>query len=122
MAENNRRHGALRVRVHFQRRGDQDDGFGNVIPGAGAFETVFTVDAALLPLRGTESVMQARLQGRQPYIVTVRDCAPMGSVTTAWRLVDARNANRIFDINAAPTDPDGKNQWREILVTEGEPS
>jgi len=122
MPDTNRRHGALRYRLHFQRRGDSDDGFGNIIPGAGDFATVFTMDAAMRPLKGSEAVMQSRLQGRQPWIVTVRDCAPMKDVTTAWRLVDARNENRFFDIKAAPVDPDGKGQWVDLLVTEGEPS
>lgn len=122
MPANNQRYGALLYRLHFQRRADVDDGFGNVIPGAGDFTTAFTMDAAMRPRNGGETVMQARLQGRQPWIVTVRSCAPMKDVTTAWRLVDARNANRSFDINAAPVDQDGKGKWLDLLVTEGEPS
>jgi len=122
MADGNRRHGALRDRLHFQRRADAPDGWGGTIPGAGDFATVFTLDAALRPLRGTETVMQARLQGRQPWVVTVRNCRLMKDVTPAWRLVDARNTNRVFGISAAPVDPDGKRQWIDILVTEGEPS
>lgn len=114
--------GDLRHRLLFQRRSDADDGWGNIIEGAGPFETVFSVRAAMQPKFGTETVMAARLAGQQPYVVTVRASMQMAAVTPAWRLVDARNSNRIFAITAPVTDPDGRNQWRELLVMEGKPS
>src|SRR5690606_16918032 len=92
MAENFRRAGALRERLHFQRRADGDDGMGGTIPGAGELATEFTVSAALRPLRGSEAVMADRLGGKQPYVVTVRYSQQMLEVTPAWRLKDARNA------------------------------
>ncbi len=114
--------GDLRENVLFQKRGTVDDGFGNTVPG-GEFETRFgSCWAHLRPLRGTESVMQSRLQGRQPYIITVRNSTDTRSVDESWRVVDARNLTRVFAIAAPPTDPDGKRTWLEFLVTEGEPS
>ncbi len=108
----------MRERLHFQRRGVGDDGLGHQVP-SGPFATVFTVSAAMRPLQGTEAVMASRLQGRQPYVVTVRKSSQTAPVTAAWRLVDARNADRVFAIAAPPADPDGRNAWLEILVTEG---
>lgn len=124
MPENFRRAGALRQRLHFQRRQDADDGWGQVIPGAGEFATEFTLSAALRPRTGGETVTAARLSGRQPFIVTIRWAKQVLDVTTAWQLVDARNANRVLNIVSPLADPDGSNHWLEFLVEEspGRPS
>lgn len=122
MADNFRRRGALKDRMHFQRRGDGNDGMGGAIPGAGAFATVHTVAAGLRPRTGGETVTAARLSGRQPYIVTIRWAKHMLAVTTAWQLVDARNASRVLNIVSPLADPDGSNQWLEFLAEEGRPS
>lgn len=120
MAKNQTR-AALRYLLHFQQRGDADDGFGNVLPGQGAYETRFTVAAGMRPLRGSEAVMAARLEGRQPYVITLRNHAAMEAVTPAWRLVDARNTNRIFDLASPLADPDGTRKWLEGIAIEGTP-
>lgn len=129
MAENWRRPGALRDRLHFQSSPPAGDGWGGPpIPGAGIFTTQFTLSAGMRPRTGSEAVTAARLGGRQPYVVTVRANARLKQVTPAWRLADARagetngKPNRVFQIVAPPTDPDGKNQWIELLVVEGPPS
>lgn len=111
--------GMLRERMRFQRRGSGDDGFGNTIAGAGAFETDFTVWAHLRPLRGSETVLQSRLQGRQPYVVTVRQSSETRAVDPTWQIVDANDDTRVFSVNAPSTDPDGKRRWHEFLVVEG---
>ncbi|AKR55707.1 hypothetical protein XM25_07830 [Devosia sp. H5989] len=127
MADGNRRFGALRYLLSFQNRLTVDDGFGNQVPG-GQFETQFSLAAAMAPRTGGESVTAARLQGNQPYVVTVRYSARLADVTPAWRLVDERagftdeEPNRFFNIVAPGTDPDGKRQWMEFLVMEGRPS
>jgi len=113
--------GDLRDRVHLQRRALGNDGFADSMP-SGQFETVVTVWAHLLPLRGSESVQASRLQGRQPFVLTIRQSSAVRELTTAWRVVDARNPSRVFAINAPPTDPDGKRALFEILITEGAPS
>lgn len=116
MSESSRRHGALRERLHFQARGSTDDGFGN--PVAGAFETQFTLNGHLRPLRGSETVMASRLEGRQPYVLTVRRTPASARVNEAWQAMDARAPGRLFAIVAPPVDPDGSNQWLEMLVVE----
>lgn len=116
MADSNRRFGALRDRLHFQKRGDGDDGWGNPIPGGGDWATQFTQSAHLRPRTGGEEVTAARLGGRQPYVVTVRNTAAMREITTNWRLVDVRDASRVLSVLSPPTDPDGKRQWLEFLA------
>lgn len=88
--------GALRSFILFQKRGEVDDGFGNMVPG-GAFVTQFPAYANFRPLMrgsaaGVEDVFADRLQGNQPYIITVRNQEALKEVTTAWRIVDARSS------------------------------
>lgn len=119
MAENFRRAGALRERVHCQFPGEQDDGWGSPLPGAGEFATQFTVAAGMKPRTGGEGVDAARLGGTQPFVVTVRNTSQTRQITTAWRFVDARNESRVFAVTSPPADPDGRNQWLEFLAVEG---
>lgn len=120
MVENFRRAGALRERVHCQFAAGGDDGWGGQpLPGAGEFATQFTIAAGMRPRTGGEEVDAARLGGRQPFVVTVRNTSQSRQITTAWRLVDARNANRVLAVTSPPADPDGKNQWLEFLAVEG---
>lgn len=119
MPDNNRRAGALRERVHCQMAAALDDGWGTPLPGAGEFATQFTIAAGMKPRTGGEGVDAARLGGTQPFVVTVRNTSQTRKITTAWRLVDARDENRVFAVTSPPADPDGKNQWLEFLVVEG---
>ena len=108
--------GKLREKLLFQRRAIVDDGFGN--EQSGDFATVFTAAADLIPLKGGEPVLAARLSGVQPYIIRIRSCTAAREVTTAWRVIDARQQSRTFNITAA-VDPDNKNAWLEIMATQG---
>jgi len=101
----------LRHRVHFQQRTNDGDG---------PFETVFTVAAGFKPLRGGEDVMASRLSGVQPYIITVRQSSQTRAVKvdTDWRMVDARDVSREFNIRAI-SDPDDLREWFDILVQDG---
>lgn len=109
--------GDLHWRLQFQKRGEVDDGHGNTVPG-GEFLPQFTVWAHMRPLRGGESVMASRLQGRQPYIITVRHSTQTQQANENWQIVDARRPDRVFSISAPPTDPDGKRRWLEFLAVE----
>ncbi|MDX0512565.1 head-tail adaptor protein [Sinorhizobium medicae] len=108
--------GRMHQRLHFQKREAIDDGAGNEV--SGPYETVFTSAAELIPLRGGEPVQAARLVGVQPYTVRIRSCAAAREVTTAWRIVDARNASRVMNIRTV-TNPDQKNAWLDLLVDDG---
>jgi head-tail adaptor len=111
----------MRERIHFQKRGDSDDGFGTVIVGAGPFVTLFTEPARLKPGLGSETIIASRLEGIQPYTVTVRSSSRTRDVTTAWQLVDARNAGRVFNIKSI-VNPDEHARYIDLVVVEGEPS
>ncbi|WP_065091501.1 head-tail adaptor protein [Rhizobium leucaenae] len=108
--------GGLRSLLHFQVRELVDDGYGNEV--AGDFATVFTTAAELIPLKGGEPVIAARLTGIQPFVLRIRSSVSARAVNTAWRAVDARNPTRIFNITAA-VDPTNKNAWLEIMATQG---
>ncbi|HWJ89091.1 MAG TPA: head-tail adaptor protein [Pelagibacterium sp.] len=107
--------GKLNRRVHAQKRGDLSDGWGGVTPGAGEFETQFTVAAEFRPMRGGEAVIAARLTGKQPYVVRVRNAATTRAIRHDWRLVDART-NEVLELRSPVHDPDGKRAWLEFVV------
>lgn len=108
--------GSLRDRLHFQQRLVGQDGFGNERPGE--WQTMFTAAAELIPLRGTETVMAARLAGMQPYVIRIRSSTQSRLVDTSWRIVDARRPERIFNITAI-VDPDNRRAWLDLTATEG---
>lgn len=108
--------GRMREKLHFQKRGEGEDEYGN--PQSKDFATVFTEPAELVPLRGGEGVLASRLTGTQPYIVRIHSHQAAREITPAWRAVDARNDKRVFNIRTV-TNPDQKNGWLELLVDDG---
>lgn len=80
--------GDLYYKVDCQKRGEQDDGYGNTVSD---FVTQFTVRAAYRHLRGGEGVIAARLENKHPVIITVRASSQTRQITSDWRLVDARD-------------------------------
>ncbi len=110
--------GDLRERILCQSRADVDDELGNPVPGGSGWATQFSVRAGFKPKHGGEVVLAGRLAGRQTYIVTVRSSMNTRQIAPDWRLVDARNPKRIFNVRSL-ADPDGKRQWLEILAEEG---
>lgn len=108
--------GAMREKLNFQTRAVVDDGYGNEV--SGPYETVFTEAAQLVARAGGEAIQASRLSGVQPYTVWVRSNERTRSVTTGWRIVDARNPEREFNIRTA-SNPDGRNAWIEFMVDDG---
>jgi hypothetical protein len=88
--------GEMQWRFRFERRATDANGDRMGDWGDGAV----TLDAKLVMLKGTEAVMSARLQGRQPVVLTIRDCAAARAITTDWRAVDIRNG-AIFGVKGA---------------------
>ena len=109
----------LRERVLCQSKEPATDEFGVPVPGGGQFKTRFSVRAGLKPRNGGEVVLAGRLEGVQPYILTVRQDQYTRQITTSWRLVDANDPKRIFAIRSL-ADPDNKRQWLELLVSTGD--
>lgn len=107
--------GEYNNRVTFGARalGSGDD-YGNPETG---FVDAFTVWAKLLPLRGGEQVMAARLEGRQPWIITVRRTPETEQITTDWRAVNADNAAQTFNVRSVTPSP--ARDIIDLLVEEG---
>ena len=81
--------GAMRDRLRFESRAVTDDGFGNVV--AGDWTHRFTRAAAVMPARGSEEVLSAKLQGLQPVRIVVYSDSETRTVTPDWRAVDSRS-------------------------------
>jgi len=105
--------GRMRERVRFERRGDiENDGHGTVI---GDFEPMFgSVAAKITPRLGGETVISSRLQGVQPFTVTVRSSSDTRCVDATCRCVNERTG-AIYDIRAI-SNPDQKNKFLDMLV------
>lgn len=73
--------------VAFDARSSVDDGFGNQVE---TWVEQFTCRAGYTHLRGGESVIAGRLEGRQPIVVRVRASAAARQVSPAWRMRDLR--------------------------------
>lgn len=109
--------GSRSERVTFQKREEVDDGYGG---SYGAWVDQFDEPARLQPRLGSEPVIASRLQGIQPFTLTVRSSTRTREVTPAWRVVNARSG-ATYNIKAI-TNPDERNSDLEMLVVEGEPS
>lgn len=105
--------GKLFFKVGFQEPQSVSDGAGGVV---GSFVERFAVSAGYKHLRGTETVMAARLAGRHTQVVLVRASGQTKQATTDWRIVDKRNGD-VFNIrDITPSDDRG---WLEFLAEKG---
>ncbi|MCZ7977430.1 head-tail adaptor protein [Agrobacterium salinitolerans] len=112
----------MRERIGFQEMVEGDDGFGGVVSG---YQTVFEEPATMAPSTGSEITVASRLQGIQPYTMTIRSSERTRRITTAWRAFDARQGMkpdgktpvRAFDIKAV-ANPDRWNGKLQLLVVE----
>lgn len=86
--------------------GDAD---GQIVHG---YPVAFTTRANLLPLRGGESVMHARLEAKNPAILTVRKMTQTRRVTSDWKV---RLDGRVFDCKEDPRESQDR-RYLEILV------
>lgn len=109
--------GDLDHRAVFQRPVQGRDEDGQIVQG---WQDVLTEKAAVLYLRGTESVMQARMQSRSPAILTVRGSSLARQITSEWRVVvrDRGGAERLFEIKEDPR-PIERGAFLEMLVESG---
>lgn len=87
--------GDLRDRITFEARGEDDNG-----DPLGPWEARFTVWAQLVWLRGSETVMQQRLEGRQPVAIMIRASSSAQAVGVGWRAVNSRDGRQKFNITA----------------------
>lgn len=106
--------GKLDRRLRFDRPKQVSDGAGNFTDG---WEEQFTVAANRKWLRGGESVLAARLEAKQPAIVTIRNSSSAREITADWRCVDVR-AERVYAIRENPKESDNRG-YLEFLVESG---
>ena len=107
--------GDLKERVRFERRATGDDGFGNTVPGE--WQEQFTRWAMFLMRPGSEAVLGARLEGRQPVTIIVRFDSQTKTITPDWRAVDVRTG-KVYAIRAAE-DMDRRRQWWSMVCEGG---
>lgn len=104
-----------RKRVTFSKREILADDYGN--PQTTPFVDQFTVWARIRFLVGTETVIAERLAGHQPAVITVRRSAAAARVEPEWRVVDAHDPARVFNIRAIT--PDERNRAIDFLCEAG---
>lgn len=107
--------GKLRHRLRFEARGGQDPDEHGIAESDWAEQ--FTVAAAVQPTFGGEAVTAARLEGRQPMIITVRASPDTRQITTDWRATDIHSGD-VLNIRSV-ADPDDRRQWIEMLAEKG---
>lgn len=105
--------GDLRDRITFVER--QPDARGDRL---GDWVDQFSVAAQMLALRGTESVMAARLSGAQPYALAIRATSRTARITTDWRAYNARRPAQTFNIRSIAPNPKDR-AFLDVLVEEG---
>lgn len=84
----NRSASALFNSVEFQERVEENDGYGNTV---GTWDVKFSTRAEYIHLRGSESVMAARLTGKHIQIIRVRNNTATRAANVAWRIRDKRS-------------------------------
>ena len=109
--------GSLSERIGFEAEVEGDDGYGGVVVG---WNEVFVEPGRLEPRVGSETVIASRLQGLQPFTMTVRSNERTRAITPAWRARNKRSGV-VYEIKAA-VNIDERNQWIELLVVQGEAS
>jgi SPP1 family predicted phage head-tail adaptor len=95
------RRARLEERVFLQKPTATADGMGGTEAG---WEDVFETRAHFRYLRGSESVMAGRLQGRLTIVATIPTHDDARDVTTDWRMRDARSGT-IWNVRSViPSD------------------
>jgi len=110
--------GGLRQVVTFAQPDSVTDEYGNVTQG---WADQFTIDANITPRLGGETVEAARLAGRQPVIIRVRQTANTRAIAPDWMATDVRSAVA-YNVRAV-SDPNlGNNdhgKWIDMLAESG---
>ena len=99
--------GLMRDRFRFERRAaDSTDAGGIDRPGDWDAANAVTCAAQVAYLRGSEAVQDARLQGDQPVVLTIRVSRAARAIDNAWRAVDTRDPTRVFDVTSIAPNRD----------------
>jgi head-tail adaptor len=107
--------GNLYEKVAFDAPIETPNGYGGVIQG---WEEAVQVRASIKYLRGGEVVQAARLQGKQPVVVTIRRNTTTAMIEPSWRMRDVRTSI-VYNIRSIVRSDD--RQWLEITAESGVP-
>lgn len=110
--------GDLREVIEIWTPTDGDDGFGGVIPGAGPPALLFSAPARIQILRGTETVMSGRLQGKQTIAITMRWQPEFADADSTWTCKNGRTG---LSYNIRSIEPDERKAFVNILTETGTP-
>ncbi len=118
------RPGQMKSRVRFDKRGTAtNDGYGNIIS---EFAEQFTRSAEIKPLKGGETVMAARLEGKQPALIIVRRDSLTLTINTNWRcaeIVDGTSSPPTlgpwFNIRGDPQDMEQDKRFLTMVCDSG---
>lgn len=121
--------GQLYERVAFDERALVSDGEGNV---EGDFVQAFECRAGFTYLRGTEVVIAARLEGKQPIVVRVRRNSKTVQIEADWQMRNLRAGAWVGDSGAEywsgtvysvqSVIPTVDRQWIDVTVQSGAPA
>jgi SPP1 family predicted phage head-tail adaptor len=106
--------GRARHRITFDKRVEQDDGFGNTQAG---WEEQFTLWAEVKVKLGGEAVTAARLQSQNTVNLTIRQSRRARLIREDWRARDQSEGVE-YAIKSI-IDPDDGGAWLEILCQTG---
>lgn len=110
--------GDLRWKVRLEKRTASTDGYGNT---QGAFTPQFTRRAYIGPMKGGESVIAGRLEGRAPTIIVVRHDPETVTITTDWIAVEVLGDGtdgKTFNIRQID-DMERRNRFLTLLCEYG---
>lgn len=106
----------LKDRVVFEQRVTRDDGAGNITDAAWR-AAMPSQAAAIVPLLGGESVMQARLASRQPVVIKVRYSRDTIGITTDMRARNKRTGE-IYEVKSV-ADTENTKRFLDVLCQTG---
>jgi len=100
----------LRNLLTFQRPVLIEDEFGGTQQN---WEDVFQTWGHIRYLRGGESVMQARLESRQPVILTIHQNEDTLKIESDWRVI---YGSQIFELKETPRPNHERRPYLEVLA------
>lgn len=104
----------LYEKFEFFRRGEIDDGYGNV---RGDWISTLVTKAQISFRGGSEEVLASRLSGVQPAFLSIRNSLSAREIDTSFMCQNVRTLEK-FAIKACTVDPVNR-QFLKITVTSG---
>ena len=104
---------SLQQSIAFDEPTEASNGQGGTVQGWGER---YRCRAHYRFLRGGETVQAARLEGRQPVVITVRSSSETRQVRTEWRIRDTRTGTEFNIRSIVPTED---RRFLEITAESG---